>query len=373
MGSYSSIEFPSWARGLSLVVTGEQPGSTREGVLRSLADVVERVGGEVVESEVVLSGAVRRVKGGMRGRAGDAFVDRMGGLLGPGGLLADGSAYLGGAAGNLRAASTQVQYTKLMTLAGLLELWLELQMAALYSVFNPVGAAAWLAARVAAARVLLWLLRSRLGLVLNALLSGVLMEVASDFLVQAVQRNKGWRHGFDGSLLGSSAMAGVFGGAFGLVLGAGAGALAGVVRGSVGHVGAEVGSEVVGEVGVEVLTEGTVTAVETGQFDVTGFAATAGVAAAGASLLGGVIDSRVRSLLNRPDGAVEQDDKDDTVTVSTLDPDEARPTPVALPYPGITDPDVNSGSTDHTTSTTDTHPTTSHDTHNASDTAADNT
>ncbi|MEW2444551.1 hypothetical protein [Micromonospora marina] len=171
----------------------------------------------------------------------------------------------------------QVQYTKMSVLAGLAEVWLEFQMAAFFSAFNPVGAAAWLAARLAVARVVLWLLRSRLVVVLGVLLSGTVLEVGADFLVQAAQRLKGWREGFDEGLLSSAARAGVIGGAFGVVLGAGSGVLLSQVLGGVVGRGVREGAaELVGEVGAEVLTEGSVSALEGGGFDVTGFAATAG-------------------------------------------------------------------------------------------------
>ncbi|MEW2444550.1 OTU domain-containing protein [Micromonospora marina] len=305
VGRYSSIEFPNWARALSVVLTGEPPGVTREGRLRSLADLVQRVGGEVAGSEAALSASVRRVSGGVRGRAGGAFADRMRELLGAEGLLAQGSAFLDGSARNLRLASTQVQYTKMMTLAGLLELWLEFQLATLFSMVNPVGAAAWLAARLAVARLLLRFLRSRLGMALAALLSGVLMEVAADFLVQAAQRNSGWRRGFDGSLLGSSALAGSLGGAFGLALGGGAGVLSALARGAVGRPGVEAAAEMGVGIGTEVLVSGTVSAIESGEFVVTGFAATAGLAGAGAHLFGHAVGPRLQSLSGRTDGARE--------------------------------------------------------------------
>jgi hypothetical protein len=290
---YPSIEFPPRVEKLFQVLTGEQAGSTREGRLRDFADLVDDLAAGMRTAEPLLATGVRRIRSGVQGGTHDAFLASMERLLGRDGLLEAAAVQLNGIGGKLRKTSTDVQYGKLMVIAILVELLIEIAIATAFAFFNPVAAMEWLAGRSAVAK---FLIKTTLGKVLLAIAAsqviGVGLNVVMDAIVQHIQIRGGWRDGFDGKLLRNSAAGGSLGGALGLVLG-GAG---GAVVGRMGRFGA-FGGEAIGEVGSEVLTEGFMNLAETGHFKVEWSNATAGLTSAGAGAVGeGIGDSL------RPDG-----------------------------------------------------------------------
>ncbi|WP_424860667.1 hypothetical protein [Streptomyces sp. MMS24-I29] len=212
-----SLQFPPQAAWLFAALTGEVPPNGDEDKLFALAeahhDLHGKLTGDIQQQVAEAMGLTAKNFGG---DASVAYQEAMKGFLGgQKGLdyfnaVSDQAQLLGDFT---RESATQLQYTKYMIIAQLVELLVEAAVAAAMAFFFGVSIQAYLA-RQAIARLLIrnWLTRLLSTLLMHEIIN-VGLGVAMDVLVQWTQLNQGTRDSFDTDLTKGAALSGAVQGA----------------------------------------------------------------------------------------------------------------------------------------------------------------
>lgn len=207
-----SLEFPPECAWLFAALTGELPPNGDEDKMFELAEVHKDLHGKLSNDlKQQIAEALGFTRQSFDGDAADMYQAAMKSFVGEEGLnyfdaVADQAKLLGEFT---REGATQLQYTKYMIIAQLVELLFEAVVAAALAFFFGASIQAYLA-KVAIVR---FLIRSWLGrLVMTLLMHQVInvgMGVAMDLLVQWSQLNQGSRDSYDGSLTKGAALSGM--------------------------------------------------------------------------------------------------------------------------------------------------------------------
>lgn len=207
-----SLEFPPDCAWLFAALTGEKPPNGDEDRMFELAEVHKDLHGKLSNDfKQQISEALGFTRQSFDGDAAAMYQAAMKSFIGEEGLsyfdaVADQAKLLGDFT---RAGATQLQYTKYMIIAQLVELLLEAVVAAALAFFFGASIQAYLA-KVAIVR---FLIRSWLGrLLMTVLMHEVInvgMGVAMDLLVQWTQFNQGTRDSYDGTLTKGAALSGM--------------------------------------------------------------------------------------------------------------------------------------------------------------------
>ncbi|GGZ11621.1 hypothetical protein CP967_06090 [Streptomyces nitrosporeus] len=207
-----SLEFPPECAWLFAALTGEKPPNGDEDRMFELAEVHKDLHGKLSNDlKQQIAEALGFTRQSFDGDAADMYQAAMKSFIGEEGLnyfdaVADQAKLLGEFT---RKGATQLQYTKYMIIAQLVELLFEAVVAAALAFFFGASIQAYLA-KVAIVR---FLIRSWLGrLVMTLLMHQVInvgMGVAMDLLVQWSQLNQGSRDSYDGSLTKGAALSGM--------------------------------------------------------------------------------------------------------------------------------------------------------------------
>ncbi|MFK8911619.1 hypothetical protein ACJA3G_31905, partial [Streptomyces sp. YS-3] len=207
-----SLEFPPECAWLFAALTGEKPPSGDEDKLFALAEVHKDLYGKLTNDlKQQIAEALGYTHSSFKGDAAEMYQAAMKSFIGEDGLnyfnaVADQANLL---AQFSRKGATQLQYTKYMIIAQLVELLVEAIVAAATAFFFGASLQAYFA-KVAIVR---WLIRFRLGRLVMMLVTHQLinvgMGVAMDLLVQWSQLNQGTRDKFDGDLTKNAALSGM--------------------------------------------------------------------------------------------------------------------------------------------------------------------
>ncbi|MER5888286.1 hypothetical protein ABT160_31065 [Streptomyces sp. NPDC001941] len=207
-----SLEFPPQCAWLFAALTGEKPPSGDEDKLFALAEVHKDLHGKLTNDlKQQVAEALGYTRESFRGDAAEMYQAAMKSFIGEEGLnyfdaVADQARLL---AEFSRKGATQLQYTKYMIIAQLVELLVEAVIAAATAFFFGASLQAYFA-KVAFVR---WLIKFRLGRLVLMLIShqiiNVGMGVAMDLLVQWAQLNQGTRDEFEGDLTKNAALSGM--------------------------------------------------------------------------------------------------------------------------------------------------------------------
>ncbi|MFC8271185.1 hypothetical protein ACFUJR_01300 [Streptomyces sp. NPDC057271] len=207
-----SLEFPPECAWLFAALTGEVPPNGDEDKLFALAELHKDLHGKLTNDlKQQISEALGFTHDAFKGNAAEMYQAAMKSFIGEEGLnyfdeVANQAKLL---AEFSRKGGTQLQYTKYMIIAQLVELLVEAIVAAATSFFFGVSLQAYFA-KVAFVR---WLIRFRLGRLVLMLIShqiiNVGMGVAMDALVQWAQLNQGTRDQWDTELTKQAALSGM--------------------------------------------------------------------------------------------------------------------------------------------------------------------
>ncbi|WLQ39863.1 hypothetical protein P8A22_07460 [Streptomyces laculatispora] len=207
-----SLEFPPDCAWLFAALTGEVPPNGDEDKLFALAEVHKDLHGKLNnDMKQQISAALGYTSESFDGDAAAMYQAAMKSFIGEEGLnyfdaVADQAQLL---ATYTRKAATQLQYTKYMIIAQLVELLFEAVVAAALAFFFGASIQAYLA-KCAIVRFLIrsWLGRALMTLLMHQLIN-VGMGVAMDLLVQWSQLNKGTRDEYEGDLTKGAALSGM--------------------------------------------------------------------------------------------------------------------------------------------------------------------
>ncbi|MFE9850495.1 hypothetical protein ACFYPN_17010 [Streptomyces sp. NPDC005576] len=207
-----SLEFPPDCAWLFAALTGEVPPNGDEDKLFALAEVHKDLHGKLNnDMKQQIAAALGYTSESFDGDAAAMYQAAMKSFIGEEGLnyfdaVADQAQLL---ATFTRKAATQLQYTKYMIIAQLVELLFEAIVAAALAFFFGASIQAYLA-KCAIVRFLIrsWLGRALMTLVMHQLIN-VGMGVAMDLLVQWSQLNKGTRDEYEGDLTKGAALSGM--------------------------------------------------------------------------------------------------------------------------------------------------------------------
>ncbi|WMX43819.1 hypothetical protein RGF97_01595 [Streptomyces roseicoloratus] len=207
-----SLEFPPECAWLFAALTGEVPPNGDEDKLFALAEVHKDLHGKLTNDlKQQISEALGYTHDAFKGNAAEMYQAAMKSFIGEEGLnyfdaVADQAKLL---ADFSRKGGTQLQYTKYMIIAQLVELLVEAIVAAATAFFFGASLQAYFA-KVAFVR---WLIKFRLGRLVLMLIThqiiNVGMGVAMDVLVQWAQLNQGTRDEFDTNLTKQAALSGM--------------------------------------------------------------------------------------------------------------------------------------------------------------------
>lgn len=206
-----SLEFPPECAWLFAALTGEVPPNGDEDKLFALAEVHKDLHGKLSnDTKQQIAAALGYTRDTFDGDAAEMYQAAMKSFIGEEGLnyfdaVADQAQLL---AQYTRKAATQLQYTKYMIIAQLVELLVEAIVAAALAFFFGASIQAYLA-KCAIVRFLIrsWLGRMVLTLLMHQLIN-VGMGVAMDLLVQWSQLNQGTRDEYEGDLTKAAALSG---------------------------------------------------------------------------------------------------------------------------------------------------------------------
>lgn len=207
-----SLEFPPDCAWLFAALTGEVPPNGDEDKLFALAEVHKDLHGKLNnDMKQQIAAALGYTSESFDGDAAAMYQAAMKSFIGEEGLnyfdaVADQAQLL---ATFTRKAATQLQYTKYMIIAQLVELLFEAIVAAALAFFFGASIQAYLA-KCAIVRFLIrsWLGRALMTLLMHQLIN-VGMGVAMDLLVQWSQLNKGTRDEYEGDLTKGAALSGM--------------------------------------------------------------------------------------------------------------------------------------------------------------------
>lgn len=207
-----SLEFPPDCAWLFAALTGEVPPNGDEDKLFALAEVHKDLHGKLNnDMKQQIAAALGYTSESFDGDAAAMYQAAMKSFIGEEGLnyfdaVADQAQLL---ATYTRKAATQLQYTKYMIIAQLVELLFEAIVAAALAFFFGASIQAYLA-KCAIVRFLIrsWLGRALMTLLMHQLIN-VGMGVAMDLLVQWSQLNKGTRDEYEGDLTKGAALSGM--------------------------------------------------------------------------------------------------------------------------------------------------------------------
>ncbi|MEU8699858.1 hypothetical protein AB0C61_19750 [Streptomyces sp. NPDC048680] len=207
-----SLEFPPDCAWLFAALTGEVPPNGDEDKLFALAEVHKDLHGKLNnDMKQQIAAALGYTSESFDGDAAAMYQAAMKSFIGEEGLnyfdaVADQAQLL---ATYTRKAATQLQYTKYMIIAQLVELLFEAVVAAALAFFFGASIQAYLA-KCAIVRFLIrsWLGRALMTLLMHQLIN-VGMGVAMDLLVQWSQLNKGTRDEYEGDLTKGAALSGM--------------------------------------------------------------------------------------------------------------------------------------------------------------------
>ncbi|MCX5401769.1 hypothetical protein [Streptomyces sp. NBC_00102] len=207
-----SLEFPPDCAWLFAALTGEVPPNGDEDKLFALAEVHKDLHGKLNnDMKQQIAAALGYTSESFDGDAAAMYQAAMKSFIGEEGLnyfdaVADQAQLL---ATFTRKAATQLQYTKYMIIAQLVELLFEAVVAAALAFFFGASIQAYLA-KCAIVRFLIrsWLGRALMTLLMHQLIN-VGMGVAMDLLVQWSQLNKGTRDEYEGDLTKGAALSGM--------------------------------------------------------------------------------------------------------------------------------------------------------------------
>ncbi|MEV4726693.1 hypothetical protein AB0K29_23950, partial [Micromonospora humida] len=313
---------------------GEKFPKADETNLFATAEALRRAAEQVVTSAETFGDGVRAYRAGVNGQAEDSFVDTMERyVLHSPGYLGLVSKYTNRMGDSYRGTATEVQYAKLMIIASLLALMLELLAALAIAWINPGAALARLAVGKVIMRVIFSNVTTRvLFQVAMAQAVGIGLQTVMDRLVQLYQIRNHTRDGWNDELTRAAAEVGSLGGAVGLGLGGLMQGLERLARST--NIGRRVGlaassntpephgfrpgeaaQEVLNEGVSEWLTEFLYNGMTTGEWEADGAAVIAGAA----SGVAGVAGTAIGQQLHRATGG----DRDRT----------AKPTVSAEPKP----------------------------------------
>ncbi|MFF9347593.1 hypothetical protein [Streptomyces sp. NPDC014734] len=207
-----SLEFPPQAAWLFAALTGEVPPDGDEDKMFALAEVHRGLHGKLtgdIQQQVAEALGITRHNFG--GDASTVYQEAMKGFLGG----QEGLDYFNSVSDQAqllaeftRESATQLQYTKYMIIAQLIELLVEAVVAAALAFFFGASIQAYLARQA----IVKYLIKSRLARLIGTLLMheiiNVGMGVAMDLLVQWSQLKGGTRDGFDSELTKGAALSG---------------------------------------------------------------------------------------------------------------------------------------------------------------------
>ena len=294
------MHVPEEIRNLFKVLTGEEWPEVDEDALRHLGAAWKRAS-EQIDTQLapMINNAVFTIRSEFTGEAELAFADSMAAFT------TEPPYYFDTATKHYRTVgvfgedtATMVQYVKLMIIAQLIVLLVEIAVMTALAFISFGATLQYLAARYAIVRFLIntWIGRLILRIV-AAQIIGVSLQAALDGIVQRIQINSGWRDKHDYKLTGQAAAVGSIGGALSVVLGPLSLGAGGLGR----FIGNKIGGEVGGNIGFQTgrgigeLTEGGLTeslaemfytAAVTGEWKFNPFAFTAGMAGSLSMMLG---------------------------------------------------------------------------------------
>ncbi|MEV4343566.1 hypothetical protein AB0J83_03680 [Actinoplanes sp. NPDC049596] len=259
----SLLVLPPGAEAFLEVLVGEKIPRADENALRLMADEVKSVGDRVEGFVRLLDQAVGQLHENIAGRGGRAAVAAMEPFGGTGGFIPAVARHIRRQATTMDDLATQLEYTKLMIIATVVELFMEFLWAMAVAWLFP-GILPNLLARLLIGRARIVALVTRmLFSVASAQATGIGLQVMLDAIVQAIQIGEGHRRRFDPEQTRQAVIAGALGGAIGPALGA----VLGILGRSAGrHVevpswaGAtvkDVSQEALTEVGVTLAVNGT--------------------------------------------------------------------------------------------------------------------
>ncbi|WP_433228337.1 hypothetical protein ACQP2H_19235 [Micromonospora sp. CA-248260] len=328
-------------------LVGEKFPKADETNLFATAEALRRAAEQVATSSETFGDGVRAYRAGVNGQAEDSFVDTMERyVLHSPGYLGLVSKYTNRMGDSYRGTATEVQYAKLMIIAALLALMVELLTALAIAWINPGAALARLTVGRVIMRVIFQNVTTRvLFQVAMAQAVGIGLQTVMDRLVQLYQIRNHTRDGWNNELTRAAAEVGSLGGAVGLGLGGLMQGLERLVRST--NIGRRVGltassntpephgfrpgeaaQEIANEGVSEWLTEFLYNGMTTGEWDADGAAVVAGVL----SGVAGVAGTAIGQQLNRAT-AGDRDRKADPSASTDPVPDEQLPAydPVRLP------------------------------------------
>ncbi|GAB2847483.1 hypothetical protein GCM10027176_58870 [Actinoallomurus bryophytorum] len=195
-----AIEVPEGVQGLFLVLTGEKWPTANEDVLREVGDAWGTAS-DRLENELgpYLVHVVQKIRSDFTGKSAIKFAD----MMAP--YAADDPRYIPEAAAQFQQlkkflldASTQVEYTKIISIEELVLLIAQIAWAIAMAFWTDGASMTWLAARMAIVRFLLKTLWGRL--ILQFVLAevfGIAFQLALDVLTQAIQFAKHTRTEWD--------------------------------------------------------------------------------------------------------------------------------------------------------------------------------
>ncbi|MFE7874922.1 hypothetical protein ACFUYE_31820, partial [Micromonospora humida] len=328
-------------------LVGEKFPKADETNLFATAEALRQAAEQVATSSETFGDGVRAYRAGVNGQAEDSFVDTMERyVLHSPGYLGLVSKYTNRMGDSYRGTATEVQYAKLMIIAALLALMVELLTALAIAWINPGAALARLAVGRVIMRVIFQNVTTRvLFQVAMAQAVGIGLQTVMDRLVQLYQIRNHTRDGWNNELTRAAAEVGSLGGAVGLGLGGLMQGLERLVRST--NIGRRVGlpassdtpdphgfrpgeaaQEVANEGISEWLTEFVYNGMTTGEWDADGAAVVAGALSGVASVAGTAIGQQ----LNKATSG-DRDRKADPPVLTDPVTDEQLPAydPVRLP------------------------------------------
>ncbi|WP_444978671.1 WXG100-like domain-containing protein, partial [Actinoplanes derwentensis] len=221
------LEIPSEVRWLFKIIVGDEWPLGDEEELRDLGAVWDQAAEELNGLAPALSGATGAVLTAIEGMAADEYRKFMKDLGAKLPAMVNASRELGNLA---RQTALEVEYSKYMVIGSLILLAQSIVAALSASFFTFGASAAAIPAMQTAAR---FTVKAILRKLFQAILQGVIRQVALDAAVQGIQVLKGDRTSWDWEKTKGAAIAGAVGGVIGFGLGAGISKLAPQLEGKV--------------------------------------------------------------------------------------------------------------------------------------------
>ncbi|MEV4826147.1 hypothetical protein AB0K10_30300, partial [Micromonospora sp. NPDC049274] len=211
-----AIEVSDDVASFFLFLTGEQFPGLSEDALRLLAARLAEVGASLGDVSPQLATVLAGIAGGVQGNTQRAFVDHARRYVEDPGYLPLASKYVHRVSQGFDDAALQVEYTKLIIVATIVELMIELATALAIAWFFPEVLSEMLVRLLTGKLTIAKWLAELVVAVATMQAVGVGMQVLMDLFVQAVQVADGDRRGLNGKSLATSAWIGSLGGVVGL-------------------------------------------------------------------------------------------------------------------------------------------------------------